>query len=429
LSGLTPDRSDTKRFVFVTDELPRPGRAGHLALNHEIIAWLQGQGHHITILLTSARLAWPVVRYPAATVAGPVVVQIGGFVGSFRPAANARILAKGVFSWLPVAARRQLRAARGTQADAVLGSFITAAQAAWCARYIAAHRPDAVLVDTIFRAALLREPALAGTNSVIIAHDVFHRRYGALVSAGYRVQPAALTRAAEAALLSEAQHIAAIQPEEAAIIRQLCPAQNVFTAAMPVLPCPRPDGTDRLADRLVFIGSASLPNLDGLRWFFEDVWPNLRRWRARLTLALVGDCGRALPRLPEGVERLGRVTDLAPVLHTASLAIAPLRVGSGLKIKMLDYARHGLFTVATAPSLEGFAPDPAAPFIAAANATGFAAAVIKQLDAGAAPDQLALDYVSRHYGQAACFAGLRAALALPDKVLPRESVSAPFPQN
>ncbi len=181
---------------------------------------------------------------------------------------------------------------------------------------------------------------------------------------------------------------------------------------MPALPCPRPAGVARQPDRLVFMGSAALPNVDGLRWFLAEIWPALRRWRPQVTLDLIGDCGTALPRLPAGVNRLGRMANFAPALHRAALAISPLRVGSGLKIKLLDYARHGLTTVATPTSLAGFAADPAAPFIAAADATGFALAVMRQLETGHA-DQPALDYVIRHYGTAASFAGLGQLLGIP----------------
>jgi hypothetical protein len=98
-------------------------------------------------------------------------------------------------------------------------------------------------------------------------------------------------------------------------------------------------------------------------------------------------------------------------LHRAALAIAPLRVGSGLKIKLLDYARHGLFTVATLPSLEGFAPDPLAPFIPAATAEAFAEAILQQLAVPPCPD-VALAYITRHYGIAASFESLAQALGV-----------------
>ena len=166
---------------------------------------------------------------------------------------------------------------------------------------------------------------------------------------------------------------------------------------MPATGCPPPPATLRLPRRLVFVGSASLPNLDGLRWLFTEVWPLLRGHG--VTLDLIGDCGAAFPALPDGVARLGRSTNLAPLLHRASLAIAPLRIGSGLKIKLLDYARHGLFTVATPASLEGFATAPDAPFIEARGPDAFARAILRQL-AVLPPWQNALAYIARQYSAA-----------------------------
>jgi Glycosyl transferases group 1 len=311
----------------------------------------------VTVLLVGARLAAPVERYGLAPVAGPQVLTPGEYVAAGSPGALAGVLGRAALRRLPAGTALQLRGARHG-ADAVLGAFTARADNAWCAGYIARTRPDAVLIDTIFRAGLLAEAELAKVNSVIIAHDVFHRRHLALTAAGYRVRPAELTREMEIFWLRRARHIAAIQPEEAKLLAGICPAQNVFTAPMPAIPAP-PPGQAPLPGRLVFVGSATLPNLDGLRWFLEKTRPRLHIHG--LTLDLVGDCGAALRQLPAGVMRLGRIENLAPVLHRAALAISPLRVGSGLKIKLLDYARHGLFTVATPPSLEGFTADDQAP--------------------------------------------------------------------
>jgi len=395
----------TQRYVFVTDELPRLGAAGHLALNAAILRWLRELGHEVVVLLVGARLAAPVERYGLAPVAGPRIRALGDRV-AVLPGSAAGVIARGLARRLPAGLAARLRGARH-QADAVLGSFASPEDIAWCVDYIATYRPDAVLVDTIFRAGLLHAPELRGVNSVLIAHDVFHRRHAALVAAGYRVRPAVLSRADEAAWLCGARYITAIQPEEARLLQAMCPMQHVFTMVAPALPCP-PAGAERIAGRLVFIGSANLPNLDGLRWFFREVWPLLAG--RGVTLDLAGDCGAALGQVPLGVFRLGRVAELAPVLHRAALAVAPLQVGSGLKIKLLDYARHGLFTVATPVSLEGFAPDPAAPFGAAADANGFTEAVLRHLENP--PDaRMALDYVTRHYGLETSFAALGKAIS------------------
>ena len=398
------------RFVFVTDELPVPGQAGHLALNHEIIRWLQNAGHGVVVLLVGARLPGPCTRYTLAQVAGPRVKSLGPYVLPASPKTALRLAARAGLNALPARLAERLRSARHG-ADAILGRHASPRDNAWCAGYIKKNPPDAVLIDTIFRAGLLAAPELTGMNSVLVAHDVFHRRHQALRSAGYRIVPAELTQAEETAWLAQASHIVAIQPEEARLITAMCPGRDVFTAPMPALPCPPPAASARIPGRLVFIGSASLPNLDGLRWFFNEVWPHLAGHG--VSLDLVGDCAAALRQLPRGVSPLGRVANLAPVLHRAALAIAPLRVGSGLKIKLLDYARHGLFTVATPASLEGFAADAQAPFLRAADAQDFAAGILAAC-ASQAPPEPALAYAQRHYGVETSFHELARALQIPD---------------
>ncbi|MGE4482380.1 glycosyltransferase family 4 protein [Acidocella sp.] len=395
-------------IVFVTDELPRPDAAGHLALNYAILSWLRAEGHEVVILLTGMRLVSAVERYDLVRLTGPHILRVGPYVTPSSPIAAARTLARQMLRRLPAPFAARLHRRRN-KADAVLGGFPSADDLRWCARAIARLRPHAVLIDTIFRAPLLSEPELAGRNSVLITHDLFYRRAEALRAAGYTVRPETLTRDREAKLLEQAGHIAAIQPEEAALLREMCPATDIFITPMPALPCPPPSQTRRIAGRLVFVGSDSLPNLDGLRWFFSEIWPELRGHG--LTLDLIGDCGPALRRrLPPEIVVHGRVRNLAPLLHRAALAISPLRTGSGLKIKMLDYARHGLFTIATPPSLQGFDISPNAPFIMAGSAGMFALAILRHAAAPPPPEQ-ALAYVISQYGVESAFASLKAALA------------------
>ncbi len=376
----------------------------------------------MAILVLRPRLCALVERYDAADTLrlGPRRWRNYISVASWR--AGPAILARFLLEKLPFntgsALLRRRRAKRYNGADVVIGAFVTSEQSAWCAGQIVKMAPHVILADTIFRSPVLgepvlREPALAPVQSVIIAHDVFHLRHRALQIAGYSVYPPALTREKEAGLLSLANVIAAIQPEEAAVFRQMCPDKEICTVPMPAQPCKRPGKSAKIAGRLVFVGSATLPNLDGLRWLFAEIWPALTATCPAVTLDLVGECGSALPTLPPGVARLGRVRLLSPILHRSALAISPLRVGSGLKIKILDYARHGLITVATKKSLEGFAEDESAPFIAVSDAEGFVEAVLAKLFENDPEDESrALDYVATHYNEDACFSGLAGALNL-----------------
>ncbi len=388
-------------FLFVTDELPRPGRAGHLSYNHAVISWAQAKGHQVIILMIGARLGWLVEHYDIAPVCGPVLGAAGGRVFIKSPKGALRILLRGALGRLPPAWTALLKRRR-LGADAVLGRFMNEAEVAWAGEAVKRLKPDGLIIDTIFRSPVLEHPACQNVNSLILTHDLFFHRHAALKRAGYIVQPAAMSRDDEAAWLTKARHIVAIQPDEAATLAAMCPGRNIILAPMPAALCPPPPQTKRIPGRLVFTGSATLPNLDGLRWFLGDVWPLLG---ADITLDLIGDCGAALGPLPPGVARLGRVENLAPLLHRAALAIAPLRAGSGLKIKILDYARHGLATIGTSAALAGFATDDAAPFMTADDPTRFSVAINEQINSPINPSQ-PLAYIAAHYGAGKCFEDL-----------------------
>ena len=364
------------------------------------------------MLLTGARLAGPVELYAEAHVAGPHVRHFGRALFVTSPRALVAQAARAVLRCLPRSLAARLRAARN-QGDAMLGAFAVPRDIRWCAQAVVRLAPEAVLVDTIFRSPLLAEPELQGINSVIIAHDLFHRRAMAFEAAGYTVRPAGLTRAHEAALLSRARAVGASQPDEAEAIRAMCPQLTVFTVLKPATLRPPPPAVRRIPGRLVFIGSAALPNLDGMRWFLAEIWPQLAGHG--ITLDIIGACGTTLRRLPPGVRAYGVVAELAPLLHQAALAIAPLRTGSGIKVKLLDYARHGLTTVVTPPALAGFQAAAEAPFIVAGSAVMFAEAVRRNAHNPAPPDR-AMAYCVKYYGEAASFGGLEAALRAPGTV-------------
>ncbi|WP_135470021.1 glycosyltransferase [Crenalkalicoccus roseus] len=409
-------------IVLVTDEIPRPGEAGHLAYNHAVIGFLAAEGHEVVVMLARARLPWPVQRLAPALdparvrVEGPELIGGRGWVAA-RPRPAGRILARQALRLLPGALReglrRRARAGEYGVVDAVLGRFIAPEAAAWAAGRIAALAPRAVLVDTIFRAPLLREPALRGIRSVLLAHDVFHRRHAALAARGLSLHPATLTREEELALLGLADVVVAIQPEEEALLRALLPGRRVISAPMPARPRPRPPGRAREAGLFAFVGSDGVHNVDGMRWFLDAAWPLLRRLVPEARLEICGTVGRALTgALPPGVALRGVVPDLAAVLHRAVAAVAPLRAGSGLKLKLLDYAAHGLPVAATPCAVEGFERAPDWPFAVAEDAEALAQAA-SRLAAEAAADgtweRRALGYC-RLYAPGRVFAPLAGAL-------------------
>ena len=88
--------------------------------------------------------------------------------------------------------------------------------------------------------------------------------------------------------------------------------------------------------RIGFIGPFSHPpNLDGIRWFVDNCWPQIKRDIPEVRLRIVGK-GSEGPLKPTGpdIDGLGWVSDLAEEIGTWSLMIVPVRLGAGTRVKI-----------------------------------------------------------------------------------------------
>ncbi len=111
---------------------------------------------------------------------------------------------------------------------------------------------------------------------------------------------------------------------------------------------------------LLYIGTLNWEaNVDGLLWFFENVWPIVVTAQPDLTMKIVGS--KPDPRLTEAaasdsrIQFTGFVEDLEPLFQSSRLFLAPLRFGSGIKVKVLNAMCRGLPTITTPVGAEGLA--------------------------------------------------------------------------
>ncbi len=119
---------------------------------------------------------------------------------------------------------------------------------------------------------------------------------------------------------------------------------------------PAPPGTGR--DGLVYTGHYSAePNRDAVRWFASRVWPRLRDAHPRLTFFVVGpfptpefhEMSRRDPRIVV----TGAVEDVRPFLHRALAFVCPVRLGSGMRHKILEAMACEAPVVSTSLGTEG----------------------------------------------------------------------------
>ena len=119
-----------------------------------------------------------------------------------------------------------------------------------------------------------------------------------------------------------------------------------------------PAGSPEKTTDLVFVGSMDwAPNVDGVLWFSKEVLPLIRRWRPECSFAVVGrNPPSGITALARNDPRLvvtGTVPDVRPWLFASRIAIVPLRVGGGTRLKIFEAMAAGVPVVSTSIGAEG----------------------------------------------------------------------------
>jgi hypothetical protein len=171
-------------------------------------------------------------------------------------------------------------------------------------------------------------------------------------------------------------------PSDAAAISTIAPPAHVavYPNAIPWVPQPAP----RDEDVVVFSGNMEYhPNLSAVRFFREEVWPQLReRWPA-LIWRLVGKNPEAVSRFTAGDPRIqvtGQVEDAVRELARARVAVVPLLAGSGTRFKILEAWAAALPVVCTTLGAEGLPVRDGQELLLADGGPAFTAAVTRVLE-------------------------------------------------
>ena len=109
-------------------------------------------------------------------------------------------------------------------------------------------------------------------------------------------------------------------------------------------------------DGMAFVGGYHHgPNVDAVRYFIESVFPLVRKSIPDAVFRIIGSNPppELLKLKSDGIEILGYVEDIDPVLARTRIMVAPLRYGAGVKGKVNTAMSHGLPVVATTIAVEG----------------------------------------------------------------------------
>lgn len=194
----------------------------------------------------------------------------------------------------------------------------------------------------------------------------------------------------EAQVCRRADRVLAVSEADAAALRKLVPGLDVTVipngidtrAYRPEIPmlnaqCPK--------NALVFTGTMDFrPNVDAVLWFARKVLPRVRAGVPEAHFVVVGQRPHRRLDVLRGdpaVTLTGWVEDTRPYIAQAAVYVAPLRMGGGTRLKLLEAMAMGKAVVATRLGAEGYPVTDGSELLLADTPADFAAAVVALLRA------------------------------------------------
>lgn len=312
-------------------------------------------------------------------------------------------LGRNLLSPMPLAVGRYRSARMGAEIAALIGS----------------GRFDAVVADFLAITANFRDLSRCVLFQHNVESDIWrrHQKHATGARGIYFASQARRMRRYERHACRTARQVIAVSPQDAETFRAEFGAKNVrdVPTGVDIDFFRRPSEVRQTTD-LVFVGAMDwLPNVDGARWFMGEIFPRILACRPNTTIAFVGR--NPVPeiqrfRQPGVVTVTGTVADVRPHVWGAKLAIVPLRIGGGTRLKIFEAMAAEVPVVSTGVGAEGLAVTPAQHLSIADAPDEFARATLHLLDRPAERERLAaqaLELVTRSFSWesvACCFESL-----------------------
>ncbi len=136
---------------------------------------------------------------------------------------------------------------------------------------------------------------------------------------------------------------------------------------------------ERFDGRFLFVGSEEHgPNRDALDWLLSDIWSGILRQLPQAQLTVVGQWSESTRTsyATSPIRFAGFVPNLSRVLR-GGILLVPLKIGSGIRTKILAALAQGVPVVTTPVGAEGLAVADGCGCLVRSNPTEFATAAVE----------------------------------------------------
>ncbi len=365
------------RILVVTTSLPYPPASGGAIRVAGILKGLHENGHQVTLAALHdgkpAPESTPLAAYCDRIITAPPPTR-----------SKSQRLRDLVFTRQADIAKRLYSPAFAEQLRALLAkeSFdIIQCEAIESACYLPLIReaqPAAKLVFDTFNAEYMLQRVI---------YQIDRRELKRLPMALYSWIQARRIQRYEAAMCHLADAVIAVSPEDADALHALgghTPIHIVPSGITVTDYTHDSSRTDLGACAIVFSGKMDYrPNVDAALWFGESIYPRIKAQADNVRWWIVGQ--QPHPRLDvlrvdPSITITGRVDAVQPYLNSATVYVAPLRMGSGTRLKLLEAMASGCAIVATSIAASGLLPEVKAAMRIADDESTFADAVVALLE-------------------------------------------------
>jgi glycosyltransferase involved in cell wall biosynthesis len=355
--------------LFVASRPPWPPIDGGRVLMAHTVEGLLARGHQITVVTPA----------PAGAAAPPAGLPASDrlrtfFVTDRRPSGVWAVLTSLVQGW-PLTVVRQ--SSPPTRVEV--------------ARRLGTDRVDVVHVEQL--QALPKADAAFGRRVPVVlrAENVESDLWHALSATKPLVRPLALFEAHrlarfEARALGRVAATVALTESDARRLRRLAPEAAVDVVSAP-MPTRLPIGSSVLAGDppIVIVASRWLPNQDGVVWFAREIWPALLEAVPSARLHLFGADSRAEGA---GIEAHDAPVESQEAYAAGAILVVPLRIASGVRVRILEAWARGVPVVATRAAVEGLEVTDGQGVRLADTADAFVRAITELRDSADARERL-----------------------------------------
>lgn len=211
-------------------------------------------------------------------------------------------------------------------------------------------------------------------------------------------------RTQEEAYLQNYQGVIVFSEQDRQALLPFVASERLFTSPFPIpADVGMADGIpEKFCGRFLFVASEEhFPNQDALEWLVENIWPEILRELPMARLTVIGRWSEFARNkyAASGLTFSGFVSDLSSAMR-GGIMLVPLRIGSGIRVKIMAAMAQGVPVISTTVGSEGMPVTDGVDVLVRDEPFKFAAAAVQLAQDSKFWMQLAIagkNSVAKHY--------------------------------